>query len=45
MEVWCRLKGVKVFGYGQIVGPRMAGVEEVEAEVGLDGKLFVGSPV
>ncbi len=36
MEVWRRLKGVKEFGYGQILVRRMAGVEEVEEEDGLD---------
>ncbi len=45
MEVWRRLKGVKVFVYGQIVARRMAGVEEVEGEDGLDDKLFADLPV
>jgi hypothetical protein len=31
---------VKVFGYGQILIRRMAGVEEVEEEDGLDEELF-----
>ncbi len=45
MEVWRRLKGVKVFVYGRISARRMAGVEEVEEEDDLDGKLLVGLPV
>jgi hypothetical protein len=45
MEVWRRLRDVKVFGYGQILARRMAGVEEVEGEDGLDEKLFVDLPV
>ena len=45
MEVWCRLKDVKVFVYGQILARRMARVQEVEGEDGLDEKLFVGLPV
>jgi hypothetical protein len=45
MEVWRRLKDVKVFVYGQILARRMAGVEEVEGEDGLDEKLFVDLPV
>ncbi len=45
MEVWRRLKDVKVFVYGRILARRMAGVEEVEEEDGLDGKLLVGLPV
>ena len=45
MEVWRRLEDVKVFVYGQILARRMAGVEEVEEEDGLDEKLFVGLPV
>ena len=45
MEVWRRLKDVNVFGYGQILVRRMAGVEEVEEEDGLDEKLLVGLPV
>jgi hypothetical protein len=45
MEVWPRLKDVKVFGYGQILIRRMAGVEEVEEGDGLDEKLFVNLPV
>ncbi len=45
MEVWRRLKDVKVFGYGQILTRRMAGVEEVEGEDGLDEKSFVDLPV
>ncbi len=45
MEVWHSLKDVKVFGYGQILVRRMAGVEEVEEEDGLDEKLFVVLPV
>ena len=45
MEVWRRLKDVNVFGYGQILVRRMAEVEEVEEEDGLDEKLLVGLPV
>ncbi len=45
MEVWRRLKDLKVFVYGQILARRMAGVEEVEGEDGLDEKLFVDLPV
>ena len=45
MEVWRRLIAVKVFGYGQILVRRMAGVEEVEEEDGLDKRLFVNLPV
>ena len=45
MEVWRRLKDVKVFVYGQILARRMAGVEEVEGEDGLDEKVFVDLPV
>ena len=45
MEVWRRLKDVKVFVYGRILARRMAGVEEVEEEDGLDEKLLVGLPV
>ena len=45
MEVWRRLKDVNVFGYGQILVRRMAGVEEVEEEDGLDEKLLVDLPV
>ena len=45
MEVWRRLEDVKVFVYGQILARRMAGVEEVEEEDGLDEKLFVDLPV
>jgi hypothetical protein len=45
MEVWCCVKDVKVFVYGQILARRMAGVGEVEEEDGLDGKLLVGLPV
>ncbi len=42
MEVWRRLKDVKVFVYGRILARHMAGVEEVEEEDGLDEKLLVG---
>ncbi len=45
MEVWRRLKDVKVFGDGQILARHMAGVEGVEGEDGLDEKLFVDLPV
>ncbi len=45
MEVWSRLDYLKVSGYGQISIRRMAGVEEVEEEDGLDEKSFVGLPV
>ena len=45
IEVWSRLRDVKVFGYGQILIRRMAEVEEVEEEDGLDEKLFVDLPV
>ncbi len=45
MGVWRRLKDVKVFVCGQILARRMAGVEEVEGEDGLDEKLFVDLPV
>jgi hypothetical protein len=45
MEVWRRLKDLKVFVYGQILARRMAGVEEVEGEDGLDEELFVDLPV
>ncbi len=45
MEVWRRLKDVKGFGYGRISVRRMAEVEEVEEEDGLDEKLFIGLPV
>jgi hypothetical protein len=45
MEVWRRLKDVKVFLYGQILARRMAGVGEVEEEDGLDEELFVDLPV
>ncbi len=45
MEVWRRLRDVEVFVYGQILARRMAGVEEVGEEDGLDGKLLVGLPV
>ena len=45
MEGWRRLKDVWVSGYGQILARRMAGVEEVEEEDGLDEKLFVDLPV
>ncbi len=45
MEVWRRLRDVKVFRYGQILVRRMAEVEEVEEEDGLDEKLFVDLPV
>jgi hypothetical protein len=45
MEVWRRLKDVKVSGYGQISVRRMAVVEEVEEEDGLDEELFVDLPV
>ena len=45
MEVCRRLKDVNVFGYGQILVRRMAGVVEVEEEDGLDEKLLVGLPV
>ncbi len=41
MEVWRRWEDVKVFVYGQILVRRMAGVEEVEEEDGLDEKLVV----
>ena len=40
MEVCPRPRDVKVFGYGQILIRRMAGVEEVEEEDGLDEELF-----
>ena len=36
---------MNVFGYGQILVRRMAEVEEVEEEDGLDEKLLVGLPV
>ena len=45
MEVWRRSRDVNVFGYGQILVRRMAGVEEVEEEDGLDEKLLVDLPV
>ena len=45
MEVWRRLEDVKVFVNDQILARRMAGVEEVEEEDGLDEKLFVDLPV
>ena len=46
MEVWPRLKDVKVFEYGQILIRRMAEVEEVEEEEdGLGEKLFVDLPM
>jgi hypothetical protein len=45
MEVWPRLRDVKVFGYGQRLIRRMAEVEEVEEEDGLDERLFVDLPV
>jgi hypothetical protein len=46
MEVWRRLKDVKVFVYGRILVRRMAEVEEVEEEEdGLGEKLFVDLPV
>jgi hypothetical protein len=45
MEVWRRLKDVNVFGYGQILVRRTAGVEEVEEEDGLGEKLLVDLPV
>ena len=45
MEVWRRLRDVKVFGYGPILIRRMAGVEEGEEVDGLDEKLFVDLPV
>ena len=45
MEVGRRLEDVKVFVYGQILVRRMAGVEEVGEEDGLDEKLFVDLPV
>ncbi len=45
MEDWPRLKDVKVFGYGQILIRRMAGVEEEEEEGGLDEELFADEPV
>jgi hypothetical protein len=41
MEVCPRSRGVKVFGYGQRLIRRMAEVEEVEEEDGLDEELFV----
>ncbi len=45
MEVWPRLRDVKVFGYDQRLVRRTAEVEEVEEEDGLDEKLFVDLPV
>jgi hypothetical protein len=48
MDVWCRLKDVKVFGFHQIVVRwvrRTAEVEEVEEEDDLGEKLFVDLPV
>ena len=45
MEVWRRLRDVKVFGYGRILARRTAGVEGVEGEDGLDEKVFVDLPV
>jgi hypothetical protein len=45
MEVWRRLRDVKVFGYGQILVRRMVEVEEVEEEDDSDEKLFVDLPV
>jgi hypothetical protein len=45
MEVVHRLEDVKVFVYGQKLARRMAGVEEVGEEDGLDEKLLVGLPV
>ncbi len=40
MEVWRRLKDVKVFRYDQRLVRRMVGVEEVEEEDGLDEELY-----
>jgi hypothetical protein len=40
MEVWPRLKDVRVSGYGHILISRMAGVEEVGEEDGLDEEMF-----
>ena len=48
MEVWRRLEGERVSEYHQILARwvrRMAEVEEVEEEDGLDEKLFVDLPV
>ena len=48
MEVWRRLEGERVSEYHQILVRwvrRMAEVEEVEEEDGLDEKLFVDLPV
>ncbi len=45
MEVWPRSRDVKVSVYGQILIRRMAEVEEVEEEDGLDEKLSVNLPV
>jgi hypothetical protein len=46
MEVWRRLKDVKVFVCGRILVRRMAEVEEVEEEEdGLGEKLLVDLPV
>ncbi len=45
MEVWRRLEDVKVSVNDHILARRMAGVEEVEEEDGLDEKLFVDLPV
>ncbi len=44
-EVWLRFEDVKVFVDDHILARRMAGVEEVEGEDGLDEKLFVDLPV
>jgi hypothetical protein len=45
MEVWPRLRDVKVFGYGQILIRRMAEVKEEEEEDGLDEEVSVDQPV
>jgi SUMO ligase MMS21 Smc5/6 complex component len=45
MDVWCRFEDVKVFVGDHILARRMAGVEEVEEEDGLDEKLLVDLPV
>ncbi len=45
MEVWRRLRDVKVFGYGPKLLRRKPEVEEEVEEVGLGEKLFVDLPV
>jgi hypothetical protein len=45
MEVWRRLRDVRVFEYGPKLNRRKPEVEEEEEEVGLDEKLFVDLPV